>query len=57
MERDSHCSLFYFVVKMWACSLVLWTINQVQTSICVTADEEIQRVLDGAVSDNNPAHI
>ena len=57
MERDSHCSLLYFVVKMWACSLVLWTINQVQTSICVTADEEIQRVLDGAVSDNNPAHI
>ena len=48
MERDSHCSLFYFVLKMSACSLVLWTINEVKTD-----KKEIQRVLDGAVSDNN----
>ena len=57
MERDSHCSLFYFVLKMSACNPILWTIKEVQTSLYVTGDEEIQRVLDGAVSDNNPAHI
>lgn len=53
--RDSHSSLFLSVLKM--CNSVPWTINEVQTFLCITGREEIQLELDGAVSNNNPAYI
>lgn len=56
MQRDSHCSLFLFVMKMSTCNPVKWMINEVQSSICVN-DEEIQQLLDRAVSDNDPTLI